>query len=98
MLLKVQQRTWPTFSIINNPICACVHTWSCLALSDPMDCNPPGYKQKYWGGLPFPSPGDLPNPEIKPASLTSPALAVGLFATSATRAHREEKCQCSSVI
>ena len=28
-------------------------------------------RQKYWSGLPFPSPGDLPNPRIKPGS---PAL------------------------
>ena len=27
-------------------------------------------RQEYWSGLPFPSPGDLPNPEIKPASAT----------------------------
>ena len=26
-------------------------------------------RQEYWSGLPFPSPGDLPNPEIKPGSL-----------------------------
>ena len=25
-------------------------------------------RQEYWSGLPPPSPGDLPNPEIKPAS------------------------------
>ena len=25
-------------------------------------------RQEYWSGLPFPSPGDLPDPEIKPAS------------------------------
>ena len=25
-------------------------------------------RQEYWRGLPFPSPGDLPNPGIKPAS------------------------------
>ena len=31
-------------------------------------------KQEYWSGLPFPSPGYLPNPGIKPASLVSPAL------------------------
>ena len=29
-------------------------------------------RQEYWNGLPFPSPGDLPNPGIKP---TFPALA-----------------------
>ena len=32
-------------------------------------------RQKYWSGLSFPPPGDLPNPGIKPASLMSPALA-----------------------
>ena len=31
---------------------------------------------EYWSGLPFPSPGDLPDPRIRPAS---PALAGGLF-------------------
>ena len=25
-------------------------------------------RQKYWSGLPFPSPGDLPDPGIKPGS------------------------------
>ena len=25
-------------------------------------------RQGYWSGLPFPSPGDLPNPEIEPGS------------------------------
>ena len=33
-------------------------------------------RQEYWSGLPFPPPGDLPNPGIKP---TSPALAGGFF-------------------
>ena len=41
-------------------------------------------RQKYWCGLPFPSPGDLPNPGIKPESLMSPALAGRFFTTSAT--------------
>ena len=43
-------------------------------------------RQEYWSGLPFPPPGDLPNPGIgkKPVSLTSPALAGGFFTTSAT--------------
>ena len=41
-------------------------------------------RQKYWSGLSFPPPGDLPDPGIKPASLTSSALAGRLFTTSAT--------------
>ena len=35
-------------------------------------------RQEYWSGLPFPSPGDLPNPWIKPMS---PALAGRFFTT-----------------
>ena len=34
-------------------------------------------KQEYWSGLPFPTPGDLPYPGIKPMSLESSALAGG---------------------
>ena len=32
-----------------------------------------------WSGLPFPPPGEFPNPGIKPASATSPALAGRFF-------------------
>ena len=35
-------------------------------------------RQEYWSGLPFPSPGDLPDPGIKPVSFAFPALA-GLY-------------------
>jgi len=38
-------------------------------------------KQNHWSELPCPSPGDLPHPGIKPASLIAPALA-GEFFTS----------------
>jgi len=39
-------------------------------------------RQEYWSGLSFPSPGDLPNPRIKPRSLESSALAGGFFTTA----------------
>ena len=32
-------------------------------------------RQEYWSGLPFPSPGDLPDPGIKPLSPAFPAVA-----------------------
>ena len=32
-------------------------------------------RQEYWSGLPFPSPGDLPNPAIEPRSPTLQADA-----------------------
>ena len=41
-------------------------------------------RQEYWRGWPQPPPGDLPNPGIKPASLTSLALAGEFFTSSAT--------------
>ena len=41
-------------------------------------------RQEYWSGLPFPSPGDLPDPGIKVGSLTSPALAGEFFTIRAT--------------
>ena len=40
--------------------------------------------QEYWSGLPFPPPGDLPDPEIKPRSLALPGascIAGGFFTT-----------------
>ena len=49
----------------------------CLTLATPwtVACQAPlsmGFsRQEYWTGLPFPSPGDLPDPEIEPGS---PAL------------------------
>ena len=55
-----------------------------------MACSPPGssahgiLQAEYWSGLPFPPPGDLPDPGIKLSSLLSPALAGGFFTTSAT--------------
>ena len=36
-------------------------------------------RQEYWGGLPLPSPGDLPDPGTEPMSLMSPALAGRFF-------------------
>ena len=36
-------------------------------------------RQEYWSGLPFPNPEDLPDPGIKPASLTSPILAGNFY-------------------
>ena len=41
------------------------------------------FRQEYWRGVPFPPPGDLPDPEIELASLTPPALARGFSTTAA---------------
>ena len=36
-------------------------------------------RQEYWNGLPFPSPEDLPDPEIKTPSLVFPALQANSY-------------------
>ena len=41
-------------------------------------------RQEYWSGVPFPTPGYIPDPGIKAMSLASPALAGGFFTTSTT--------------
>ena len=61
---------------------------SCPTLANPWTVahQPPlsmGFlRQEYWSGLPFPSPGDLPNPGIEPVSLASSMLAGGFFTTA----------------
>ena len=65
-------------TFVSNTVCACVSvTQLCLTLCDPMDCSHQAplfmdfSRQEYWSGLPFSSPGDLPNPGVEPRS---PAL------------------------
>ena len=71
--------------------CVCVRAQLCSTLCDPMDCSPPGSsvrgisQARYWSGLPFPPPGDLPDPGIEPKSLASPALAGEFFTTAPPR-------------
>ena len=50
------------------------------ALQAPLSMGFP--RQQYWNGLPCPPPGDLPDPDIEPTSLVSPALAGGFFTTT----------------
>ena len=63
---------------------------SCPTLWNAMDCSPTGClsrgfsRRESWSGLPGPPPGDLPNSDIEPASLMSPALAGRFFTTGAT--------------
>ena len=65
----------------------CLVAQLCPTLCDPVDCSPPGssahgiLQARYWSGLPFPPPGDFPDPGIKPTSPVSPALAGRFFTT-----------------
>ena len=72
---------WGIYGEGHSLFCLCSVAQPCLTLYDPMDCCPSGSsvhgisqgfsRQEYWSCLPFPSPGDLPDPGIKPRS---PAL------------------------
>ena len=63
---------------------------SCTTLCDPIDHSPPGFsvhgilQARILKWVTCSSPGDLPDPGIEPAFLTSPELAGGFFTTSAT--------------
>ena len=68
-------------------LCPVSHVWlfatpGTVACQAPLSMGSP--RQEYPSELPFPTPGDLPNPGIEPVSLASPALAGGFFTTSAT--------------
>ena len=67
-------------------VCVCMQShfscvWSCHSVDhSPQDSLSMGFsRQDYGSGLPFPSPGDLPDPGIKHASLKSLALQTGSF-------------------
>ena len=65
----------------------CLVTKSCPTLWGPKNYSPQaplsiGFpRQEYWSGLPFAPAGDLSDPEIKPRSPVSPALAGRSFTT-----------------
>ena len=68
-------------------VCVCVRTQSYPTLLNPMDCSPQAplsvefSRKEYQNGLPFPTPGNLLDSGIEPASLISSVLAGGLFTT-----------------
>ena len=69
-------------------VCVCVHVHA--RACNPMNCRPPGssvrgvFQARILSGLPFPAPGDLPDPGIKPKSFAPPALTGRFFTTSTT--------------
>ena len=95
-------------------VCVCIYMCMyavppCLVVSvslrlPPLDCSPPGssvlgvFRQEYWSGLPFLSPGNLPNPGIEPASTVFPALQADSLPTKPSGKPNVCVCQCMSVI
>ena len=73
-------------------MCVCVCVFSLSVVSDPAASWAVAHqaplsmefsRQEYWNRLPFPVPGDLPDPGIESMSLVFPALAGRFFTTSA---------------
>ena len=48
--------------------------WTLWTIAHQAPLSMESSRQEYQSRLPFPSPGDLPNPEIEPAALVSPEL------------------------
>ena len=66
----------------------CVFSWSIVSYSATLwtvahqaHLSMEFSRQEYWSRLPFPPPGDLPDPGIEPASLVSPAWTGRFFTT-----------------
>ena len=67
-------------------VCVCVCVFSRVGLFVTRLLCPWGFSgQEYWSELPFPPPGDLPDPGIKPESPASPVLAGEFFTTESPR-------------
>ena len=76
--MKLKDTYTPWKESYDQPAAAAAKSFqSCPTLCDPMDYSLPGsyvhgiFQARYWSELPFPSPGDLPDPGIEPES---PAL------------------------
>ena len=70
---------WHQFSWLTQSCPTLATPWT-IAHKDPLSVGFP--RQEYWSGLPFPSPGDLPNPGTEPRSLILQAascIACGFF-------------------
>ena len=80
--------TFPLTSCLSC-VCVCVQLLSRVQLFEAPQtlarlCPWNFSRQEYWSGLPFSTPGDLPDPGIKPTSPVSPAMAVRFFTTNTT--------------
>ena len=80
--------THTIFTIMSTYVRVCVHTFSHVQLfvtpwtrARQAPLVQEFSRQEQWNRLPYPPPGDLPNPGIKPVSSVSPALAGRFFTT-----------------
>ena len=71
--LSKASHSWEDISLLESSLsCGCLVSESCRRFCDPKDCRFQALlsvefsRQEYWSGLPFPNPGHLPGPGIKP--------------------------------
>ena len=69
-----------------------VTLWT-VACKSPLSMGFP--RQEYWNGLPFPPPGDLPDPGIEPASAVAPAWQANSLPLSHLGSPIKHLCVCS---
>ena len=74
-----------SFLLLSAFLCGTLHVQLAVALwtvAHQASLSVGFFRQEYWSGLLFPTPGDLPNPGIEYSSLTTPTLAGGFFTSS----------------
>jgi len=91
---KIKRHLFLGRKIMTNLVCMCVCVHTCVYTQSliyvrlfvtpyTIACQVPlsmGFSpQDCWSGLPFPPPGGLPDPGVRPVSLAFPALARGFF-------------------
>ena len=87
ILCLLQQHIWTLKAVKQGKSNVCMprHCSYILSLCNSIDYSLPGSsvhgisRQEYWSGLPFLTPGVLPDPGIQPTSLAFPALASRFF-------------------
>ena len=86
-IFKVEGKNYCLKSFLSSYYCMCVHAHHVQLFVTPWiiacqaSLSTVFSRHGYWSGLSFPTPGDLPNPGIKPVSPVSPSMASRFFIT-----------------
>ena len=76
LILRTELASVPVYCLVTKPCPTLFATPWTVALQAPLSMA--FLREGYWGGLPFPYPGNLSDPGVEPVS---PTLAGGLFTT-----------------
>ena len=76
--MPVQVRTPLNFKCMHIQSCPTL-CWTPWTVAHQASLSVEFSRQEFWSGLPFPNPGDLPDPGIEPNSFVAPAFQAGFY-------------------